>query len=100
MSDYKHFDEDIIIHINSVLMTLRQIGIGPEKGFVIYGPNESWSDFVGDKETLLVALKSYVYLKVRLLFDPPNNATLIESMNNSIKEFEWRLYSEVNYAVQ
>lgn len=88
--EYEHFDNDIIMHINSVLMTLTQIGVGPEEGFSITDKYATWSDFIPDMSKLH-AVKSYVYLKVRLLFDPPLNSAVMESMNRMATELEWRL---------
>lgn len=88
--DYKHFDPDIIMHINSVFMILTQLGLGPEEGFVIYNETEVWEDFLSST-TDLQAVKSYMYLKVRLLFDPPSSSAVTESMNRMISEYEWRL---------
>lgn len=88
-ASYKAFDEDIIMHINSVFSTLQQLGVGPVEGFEITGEDETWSSFVTDKR--LSALKTYVYLRVRLLFDPPATSFHQESMQNQIKELEWRL---------
>lgn len=84
------FDDIIIMHINSVLtINLQQLGVGPESGFTISDENAKWSDFVSDKR--LEAVKTYVGLKVRLLFDPPANSSVIESINRMIAELEWRL---------
>ena len=83
------FDQDLIIHINTVLSMLTQIGIGPENGFSISDDSSTWSDFIGN-DPRLESVKSYVYIKVSLMFDPPNNSALIESMNK-IAELEWRL---------
>ena len=91
--DYENFDADIIMHINSVFMTLRQIGVGPEEGFFIEDKSATWADFMGD-ETKIESVKTYMYMKVRLLFDPPLSSTVIECMNRSISEFEWRLILE------
>lgn len=88
--EYKHFDTDLVIQINSVLSVLTQIGVGPREGFEITGDSETWHDFMG-KDFRIDVAKSFVYLKVKLLFDPPTNSSLIESMNNLISEFEWRL---------
>ncbi len=90
-SEYTDFDMDIIIHINTILSNLVQIGIGPKDGFSITDENSTWSDFIGD-DVRLEQVKSYVYLKVRLLFDPPTNSTLIDSINKNARELEWRLY--------
>ena len=89
-ADYTAFDHEIIIHINSVFMILQQLGIGPEAGFAISSADEEWSSFLtaGIQQELV---KSYMYLKVRMLFDPPQNSSLLEAMNNQIAEFEWRL---------
>lgn len=89
--DYEHFDEDIIMHINSVLMILTQVGVGPEEGFSITGNYETWEDFLGSDISKLMAVRTYIYLKVKLLFDPPQSSAAIESINRLINEFEWRL---------
>ena len=91
--DYEHFDTDIIIHINSVFMILNQLGVGPSDGFSISDKTAVWSDFVSDNKKF-EAIKSYVYMKVRLLFDPPTNSSVMECMNRMINEMEWRLNSE------
>lgn len=89
-ADYDHFDPDIIMHINSVFMTLTQLGVGPKKGFYIEDDTTSWLEFIPEL-TKLQAVKSYIYLKVRLLFDPPQSSAVLESMNKQIAELEWRL---------
>lgn len=88
--DYEHFDADIIMHINSAFMILTQLGVGPFEGFAIEDKTSNWTDFVSDT-TKVEAVKSYVYLKVRLLFDPPASSAVIESINRMISEYEWRL---------
>ena len=91
--EYTHFDQDIIMHINSVFSMLTQMGVGPESGFRISDKNATWDEFVGD--TIKIEMvKSYAYAKVRLMFDPPSNGSLTESLNNIIREFEWRLNVE------
>lgn len=90
--EYTHFDADIIMHINSVLMILTQLGVGPESGFVIEDDTSTWIDFIPEATTVqLHAVKSYIYMKVKLIFDPPTSSAVIESMNRQIAEFEWRL---------
>lgn len=90
--EYTHFDADIIMHINSVLMILNQLGVGPSGGFIIEDETSTWSDFIPDETPVqLEAVKSYIYLKVKLLFDPPLSSSVIESYNRQISEFEWRL---------
>lgn len=93
--EYTHFDDDIIMHINSVLMILTQMGVGPKEGFMIEDDSFTWEDFIGDR-TDLQAVKTYVYLKVRLLFDPPSSSSVADSMNRMIGEFEWRLNTAVD----
>ena len=88
------FDTDVIININSVFTTLRQLGVEPEKGFRILSNEEKWNDFVSD-ELMLDSVKTYVYLKVKLVFDPPLNSSLMDSFERQIKELEWRLNVEV-----
>lgn len=89
--EYEHFDPEIIMHINSVLMVLTQIGIGPPEGFAIEDETSSWTDFVSDT-TKLEAIKTYVYLRVRLIFDSSSlTSAVIESINRTVNELEWRL---------
>lgn len=88
--DYEHFDQDIIMHINSVFMILTQMGVGPADGFHIEDDSATWSDFTSDLK-VLESVKSYIYLKVRLLFDPPTSSSVLDSMNRMISELEWRL---------
>lgn len=89
-SAYDVFDTDIIIHINMALSTLAQLGVGPKKGFRITGATESWSDFLGEDEDL-EGVKTYIYCKVKMLFDPPSNSFVMKSMEDTCKELEWRL---------
>lgn len=88
--EYTQFDNDIIMHINSVFLNLTQLGVGPAEGFLIEDDTATWEDFIGDSNRLQ-AVKSYMYLKVKLLFDPPLSSSVIESMNRMIAELEWRL---------
>lgn len=89
--EYEHFDVDLIMHINSVFMILTQIGVGPEEGFAITGKTETWDKFLPENGPKLEAVKSYVYLKVKLLFDPPLASAVMESTNRLVSELEWRL---------
>lgn len=82
------FDTDVIMHINTVLMTLNQLGVGKE-GDQIEDKDNVWSEFVESDK--LAATKSYVHLRVKLLFDPPLNSAIIEAIKESIRELEWRL---------
>lgn len=88
--DYTAFDDDITMHINSVFSTLQQLGIGPEAGFEIADKTALWSDFLAN-DPRLNNVKTYVYMRVRLMFDPPSTSYLISSMQRQIEELEWRL---------
>ena len=88
--EYTHFDSDLIIHINTALSVLTQLGIGPTKGFSISDNTSKWEDFIGD-DPRLESVRSFIYLKVKLLFDPPLSSAVIESINHMIGELEWRL---------
>lgn len=87
---YTAFDQDIIMHINSVFSTLNQLGLGPEEGFEINDDTAEWSDFIGDNRRLN-SVKTYTYLRVRTLFDPPATSFLIAAYQKQLEEFEWRL---------
>ena len=92
--EYEQFDADIIIHINSVFMILTQLGVGPSEGFSIEDDSAIWSDFIQDS-TNIESVKSYVYLRVKLLFDSTSlGSPVIEAMNRQISELEWRLNIE------
>lgn len=88
--DYDVFDTDIIVNINSAFMVLTQIGVGPKNGYSISGESENWTSFLGD-ETKFEAVKTYIYLKVKTVFDPPTSSSVLESINKTISELEWRL---------
>ena len=92
--DYSEFDEYIMTHINSVFLNLTQLGVGPEEGFMIEDNTAEWEDFINGS-VQLQAVKTYVYLKVRLLFDPPLSSSVTESINRMIAELEWRLNAAV-----
>ncbi len=89
-ADYTAFDLDIITHINSVFSTLQQLGVGPAAGFMIEDDTDVWDTFLG-ADIRLNSVKTYVYLRVRMLFDPPQTAHLIAAMKEQIQEMEWRL---------
>lgn len=89
-NQYTVFDPDLIIHINSVFFTLNQLGVGPEDGFSISDNSAVWNDYIPEGSKL-EAVKSYMYLKVRMLFDPPTSSFVLTSMENMAKEYEWRL---------
>ena len=94
-----NFDQELIMHINSVFMVLNQLGVGPVNGFKISSNDEVWADFVGTRLDI-ESVKSYIYLKVRLLFDPPQNSFLVGAIEKQIEENEWRLKVQVEpYAI-
>ena len=88
--DYTVFDTDFIIYINSAFATLNQLGIGPVEGFSIVDASSEWSDY-GVATPMLDHVKSYVYLKVKIIFDPPTSPTVLDAYNRMIQETEWRL---------
>ena len=90
-ASYDVFDPDIIMHTNTIFANLNQLGIGPEAGFQIEDDQSTWRDFLAD-DINFNNVKTYVYLKVRLLFDPPQNSGTVNAMNEQIKELEWRMY--------
>ena len=89
--DYTVFDVDITMHINTALSTLTQLGVGPAEGFTVENAGDEWEDFVDPDDHQYNAVKSYVYLKVRMLFDPPTTSYLITAHQRQIEELEWRL---------
>lgn len=97
--EYEHFDDDLIIYINSVFLVLKQLGVGPSEGFVISSDEETWKDFIPDNKVLRESVKAYVGAKVRLQFDPPTNGAVTESLHKVISEFEWRLCIEAETVV-
>lgn len=88
--DCEHFDDEIIMHINSVLVILNQLGVGPPGGFIVTDTRQTWSIFVPNR-TDIEFIKTYVFMKVKLIFDPPQSSSAIESMNRVISELEWRI---------
>ena len=88
--EYTVFDTDIIIHINSVFMVLSQLGVGPSEGFRIEDKDNLWNEFTND-DIDIEAVKTYVYMKVKLLFDPPLSSVVMECYNRTISELEFRL---------
>jgi len=89
-SDYDAFDLDVVMHINTAFATLRQLGVGPTTGFAISDNTSLWSDFSPDMVTL-ASVKSYVFAKVRIVFDPPATSFALNALQDLVKELEWRL---------
>jgi len=96
-ASYDVFDQDILIHINTAISVLTQLGVGPAGGFIVTGPDETWKDFIGDDKTLQM-VKSYIYMKVKMIFDPPANSSVLSAYQEACKEYEWRLNVEVDPA--
>lgn len=84
------FDNELVININSVFSLLYQLGVGPNAGFSITGSTETWTTFLSN-ETALQLVKSYVFLKVKMMFDPPQNSSYLKTMEEMCREYEWRL---------
>ena len=95
-ASYEAFNQELIIHINSVFSILKQMGVGPQdETFKITGTSEDWYDFFEEGENLEM-VKTYVYMKVKLMFDPPQSSIVTEAYNRTISELEWRLNVEVD----
>lgn len=92
-SDYTPFDTDIIVMINSAIMTLTQANVGPSEGFRISGVNELWSDFLTN-EVMLEAAKQYIYMKVKMIFDPPSSGIVMDALKTQSEEMLWRLIAQ------
>lgn len=92
---YKAFDTDIIAHINTAFLDLNQIGVGPADGFMIEDDKAVWSDFIGNNKKLN-PVQTYVYLSVKLVFDPPLNSSVLESNKQTLTKLEWRLNVEAD----
>jgi len=95
--EYDDFDTEVILNINAALMTLNQLAVGPKEGFVITDKTQTWVDFIGDRKDL-EAIKTYIYLKTRLTFDPPQMGYLVDAIKTQIAELEWRLNVQVEGA--
>ena len=92
-----HFDTDLLVHINACFSVLNQLGVGPEKGFVVTDETQSWSSY-SDNERILNMVKTYVTLKVKKIFDPPLTSSVLEAMDKEISQLEWRLNVAVDPA--
>ncbi len=88
--EYTHFDADIIMHINSVFSDLTQIGVGAAEGFSISDANMTWRDYIED-DPAIANVKQYIFIKVKLVFDPPTNSSVLAAMERTADKLEWRL---------
>jgi hypothetical protein len=91
---YDVFDQELLVHINTALFTLRQLGVGPDEGFDVESASETWSDFLGEKKTLLKAAKDFIFLSVKQLFDPSGSGTINSMQTDKLKELTYRLLLE------
>lgn len=91
---YTAFDSQLIVYINSVFSHLQQMGIGPETGYSISSANNTWNEFIGGRIDIEL-VKTYVYLKVRMMFDPPAGSFVVDSFERIIAEHEWRLVNSL-----
>ena len=94
---YTAFDTDVITHINAAFSILNQLGVGPSESFFIEDAGPVWGDFITTTISQLHLVKTYVFLKVRILFDPPGTSFLLEAASNQVKEYEWRLNTMREY---
>lgn len=95
MEEYEHFDDDLILAINSALSILTQVGVGPETGFAISDKNSKWSDFIGDDKRLNM-VQQFVYVRVKTIFDPPSNSFVVEALKREADELIWRIEVAAN----
>ena len=93
---YDAFDTDIIVLLNSAFMKLQQIGVGPVPGFALKDATQKWSDFI-PSDKMLEAVKTYLYLSVKMIFDPPTNSYVMDAMKTEKEELEWRLREQAEF---
>lgn len=95
-SDYKPYDTDITILINGCMMTLQQYGVGPKQGFILTDASQTWDDFFAESGgKMLEAVKTYIYLKVKMVFDPPGTTFVMDAFKETCQEIEWRLKEQM-----
>lgn len=96
-AEYTPFDPDVIMHINSVFSTLTQLGVGPKEGFSIVDETNTWDQFISDEDPRYNSIRSYIFLKVKLLFDPPTSTAVLQSYEKTASEYEWRLNATAEF---
>lgn len=96
-AEYTPFDPDVIMHINSVFSTLTQLGVGPKEGFSIVDETNTWDQFISDEDPRYNSIRSYIFLKVKLLFDPPTSTAVLQSYEKMASEYEWRLNTTAEF---
>ena len=90
-TDDDSFDTDVKVNINTAIFNLSQIGVGPANGYIVTSNTQMWNDYIGASLINLEGVKNYIYLKTKLVFDPPTNSTTIQAINDNLKELEWRM---------
>ena len=97
--EFTQYDTDLIIHINTIIEFLNQLGVDIPEGFKINDENSLWSDYLNKPEynDIKDSIKNYIYLRVRLVFDPSTNSSLLNSINDTIKELEWRIRTYIEF---
>lgn len=97
--EFTQYDTDLIIHINTFIEFLNQLGVDIPEGFKINDENALWSDYLNKPEynDIKDSIKNYIYLRVRLVFDPSTNSSLLNSINDTIKELEWRIRTYIEF---
>lgn len=88
--EYTHFDQQIVMCINTVFSTLYQLGIGSKGGYRITTGDEEWTDLLGD-DPRIDFVKDYVVLRVKMIFDPPTSGVLVDALKRDIDELTWRI---------
>ena len=95
--DHNHFDQELIMYINSVIATLTELGVGPKEGFFVTNEYDTWSQWlVNDRENILKMVAAYVVMSVKLMWDPPSSSFVLESIKEKTKEYEWRIQAAVD----
>jgi hypothetical protein len=95
-ADYTPFDTDVKVFLNSAMMTLQQLGVGPTGGLIVTDFTQTWSDLIPDGK-MMEAVKTYLYLSVKMAFDPPNNSFVMDAMKQQKEELEWRLREQAEH---
>lgn len=93
--EYDAFDTDVITNINTSLMILHQLGVGPKTGFRVRGTGETWTDFIGDRVDL-EGIVDFIYIRARIVFDPPSSAAALQALKDEVRELEFRLNVQVD----
>lgn len=94
--EYTEFDQEILMHINAAMFTLRQLGVGPQDGYTVSSSDQTYADFLGEGAKTIPQVRTYLYYKVKLAWDPPQSASVLEVLKTEIAEAEWRLNVQVD----